>query len=106
MRARQDIQKLLSGEKIEVARRHTKRVSDQVIQKVVDFILPSNNVVPNLYGVKTIRLSSEESITLPKLQRKNTRFKIYEDYKDATINDQYSICRQIFYRIINNITGY
>ena len=106
MRARQDILKLLNGEKIEVAKRHVKRVNDQVIQKVVDFILSSNNVVPNLYGVKTIRLSSEESITLPRLQRKNTRIKIYEDYKEATMNDEYSICRQTFYRIINNITGY
>ncbi len=62
--------------------------------------------MPNLYGAKTIRSSSEEYITLPKLQRKNSRIKIYEDYKDATMNDAYSICRQTFYVIINNITGY
>ena len=106
MRARQDIAKLLDGEKLSVPTRHVKRVSDNVITKVVDFILSSNNVVPNSYGVKNIRLGSDEIITLPKLQRKNTRIKIYEDYKDNTINDEYSLSRETFYRIINKCTAH
>ena len=53
-RARQDIAKLLDREKVSVPTRHLKRVSDNVITKVVDFILSSNNVVPNSYGGKNI----------------------------------------------------
>ena len=105
MRARQDIAKLLDGEKLSVPTRHVKRVNDNVLRKVVDFILSSNNVVPNSYGVKNIRLGSDEIITLPKLQRKNSRIKIYEDYRENTINDEYILSRETFYRIINKVTA-
>ena len=81
-------------------------VSDNVIRKVVDLILSSNNVVPKSYGTKKVRLSCDEILTLPRLLRKNTRIKIYEDYKEFTMNDQCSISRETFYRIINNITAY
>ena len=72
-RAREDIKTLLNGEKLHVQKRKTVCVGDDVVRKVADFILSSNNVVPNLHGTKKVRLSCNETLTLPRLQRKNTR---------------------------------
>ena len=69
-------------------------------------MLSCNNVIPNSYGTKKIKLSCNEALTLPRLQRENSRIKIYEDYKDFTMNDTSYISRETFYRIINNITAY
>lgn len=107
VRAREDINTLLSGLKLQLPKRHVERVNDEIVHKIVDFILSSNNVVPNSYGIKRVKLTADEIIVLPKLQRKNQRIKIFEDYKEITSNtDQFSICRQTFYNIINNITSY
>ena len=104
-RAREDIKTLLNGEKLHVQKRNIVRVGDDVVRKLVDFILSPNNVVPNSYGTKKVKLSRNEVLTLPRLQRKNTRIKIYEDYKEFTMNDTSYISRETFYRIINNITA-
>ena len=56
-RAREDIKTLLNGEKLHVQKRNIVRVGDDVVRKLVDFILSSNNVVPNSYGTKKVRLS-------------------------------------------------
>ena len=107
MRAREDANTLLSGLRLPIDQRHVVRVDDDVVHKVVDFILSSKNVVPNSYGIKQVKLSRDEIIVLPKLQRKNQRIKIYEDYKVMSSSfNQYSICRQTFYQIINKITAY
>ena len=107
MRAREDANTLLSGLRLPIDKRHVERVGDDVVHKVVDFILSSKNVVPNSYGIKQVKLSRDEIIVLPKLQRKNQRIKLYKDYKEmSSSSDQYSICRQTFYQIINRITAY
>ena len=54
MRARQDIMRLLDGETPHVPTRHMRQESEDVITKVVNFILSSNNVVHNSYGVRNI----------------------------------------------------
>ena len=105
-RAREDLKTLMRGEKLPVPKRNGVRVKDNVVTKVVDFILSSNNIVPNSYGTKNVRLSCNEILTLPRLQRKNSRIKIFEDYKDFTMNNEYCISRETFYRIINKITAY
>ena len=98
MRAREDANTLLSGHRLPIDKCHVERVDDDVVHKVVDFILSSKNVVPNSYGIKQVKLSRDEIIVLPKLQRKNQRIKIYEDYKEMSSSfNQYSICRQTFY---------
>ena len=63
--------RLINGDKLNVPKRHIKQVSDDVVRKVMKFILSSSNVVPNSSGVKNISLPSEETIILPRFQRKN-----------------------------------
>ena len=69
-RAREDLKTLMRGEKLPVPKRNVVRVKDNVVTKVVDFILSSNNVVPNSYGTKNVRLSRNEILTLLIRQRK------------------------------------
>ena len=80
-RAREDLKTLMRGEKLPVPKRNVVRVKDNVVTKVVDFILSSNNIVPNSYGTKNVRLSRNEMLTLPRLQRKNTQIKIFDSTK-------------------------
>ena len=62
----------LDREKLHILKRHLMQVKNDVIRKVVDFISSSKNIVPISYGVKKIKLSPEESMTLPRLQRKSS----------------------------------
>ena len=103
-----EIKLLLSGQKLPVTRQQLVRFGDDIICKLVDFILlSSNDVVPNLYCIKWIKLAHVEFIVQPRLQSKNERIKIYDSCKEAsTLTDQQSFSKETFYRIINSIIAY
>ena len=60
-RAREDIKTLLNCEKVHVQKRNIVRVADDVVRKLVHFLLSSNNVVPKSYGTKKVRLIHNEA---------------------------------------------
>ena len=68
--AKEDYNHLLNGETISIKKRFFSRIDDTALRKAVDFILSEDNVTSAPYGTKVIKLSSNESISLPRLQRK------------------------------------
>ena len=79
--AKEDYNDLLNGETISIKKRFFSRIDDEALCKAVDFILSEDNVTSAPYGTKVIKLSSNESISLPRLQRKQSRIDIIKVYK-------------------------
>ena len=64
-----DISNLMNGEPLLKREQTRSKVSDDTIRTIVAFILHRDHVVPTAWGERTYELSSNESVTLPRLYR-------------------------------------
>ena len=103
--ARVDYEKLISGESVSLKARHLSRVDEWTLKKSVEFILCQDNVVSVSYGTKIVKLSNNEIIQLPKLQRKRSRIDIIKAYLNITKNDSNHVCQRSMYNILNLVTS-
>ena len=103
--AKVDYQKLLSGDSVGVKKRHLSRIDEETLKKSVEFILCQDNVVSVSYGTKLVKLSNNEIIQLPKLQRKRTRIDIMKVYLTITKNDINHLSQRSMYNVLNLITS-
>ena len=103
--AKSDYEKLVNGESLSIRKRHFSRVDDETLKKCVDFILSEDNVISVSYGTKVVKLSDNEIIQLPKLQRKRTRIDIIKAYLNITQHDTNNVSQRSMYNILNLITS-
>jgi len=106
--AKEDYNDLLNGEKISIKKKSFSRIDDEALCKAVDFVLSEDNVTSAPYGTKVIKLSSNESISLPRLQRKRSRIDIIKAYQKVTYCDtsEKQVSMRSMYNILNAVTAF
>ena len=103
--AKVDYDKLICGESLSITKRYFCRTDNDTLKKSIDFILSQDNVVSVSYGTKVVKLSDNEIIQLPKLQRKRTRIDIIKAYLNITKKDSNHVSQRSMYNLLNLLTS-
>eukprot|EP00733_Pompholyxophrys_punicea_P000505 Pompholyxophrys_punicea_v1_NODE_143_length_3211_cov_4.433777.p2 type:complete len:263 gc:universal NODE_143_length_3211_cov_4.433777:816-1604(+) len=88
-----------------VKRESAHRYNDQIVLNCISFLLSSENIQHVAHGCKTVKLSNGEKVTLPKLQRKVIRTRLWERYQGSFLSAESRVGRTVFYRICNILTS-
>jgi len=100
-KAYQDYNRMASGEELTSAKYSRIRYDEDVLRKAVKFILSSSNVGKVSMGTRTIKLSSAEEHTLPRLIRRKPRKDIYQAYIEST---ETPLSSGTFYNLVKLLT--
>ena len=112
--ARTDFKMMETGMSLCIPPITRNRFDKQVLHETVMFILSKDNVTPISWGTKQIKLTDEETVTLPSLIRRNSPRHMYENYmalcsERGTNSAAGDLCQSIsqgqFYEILGNITA-
>eukprot|EP00733_Pompholyxophrys_punicea_P000575 Pompholyxophrys_punicea_v1_NODE_172_length_3030_cov_9.793592.p2 type:complete len:206 gc:universal NODE_172_length_3030_cov_9.793592:1128-1745(+) len=77
------------------------RYKDQTVLNCISFLLSPENIQHVAHGCKTVKLSTGEKVTLPRLQRKVIRSRLWERYRLSFPLENNRVGNTVFYRICN-----
>ena len=80
-------------------------IEEAVVIEAVSCILSPVNVGVLSWGTKVVKLSEQESVTLPCVTRRKTRKHMFDDYCKVFERQAQILGRSTFYRIVKEITG-
>ena len=105
MTALADSQAILEGLELIKPIQTRARVEEAVVIEAVSWILSPVNVGVLSWGTKVVKLSEQESVTLPCVTRRKTRKHMFDDYCKVFERQAKILGRSTFYRIVKEITG-
>ena len=105
MKALADSQAILEGLELIKPIQTRARVEEAVVIEAVSWILSPVNVGVLSWGMKNVKLSEQESVTLPCVTRRKTRKHMFDDYCKVFERQANILGRSTFYRIVKEITG-
>ena len=102
-----------AGQSLRIPVISRSRFDEKALKEAVMYILSKDNVVPISWGTKDIKLTDNETVTLPALTRQKTPKHLYDNYlafcnnkdTDAAGESFPSISRGIFYEILSKVTS-
>ena len=85
--ARRDFKQMEAGHSLCIPAISRCRFDEKALEEAVMFILAKDNVVPISWGTKDIKLTDNETVTLPALTRQKAPKHLYDNYL-AFCNDK------------------
>ena len=102
---KQDFDKLMNGEQIIKKEQTRAKISDNVIDDVVSYILHRDHIFTMSWGDRSYKLSdSEDVIVLPCLCRKQSPLHLWRTYQSTGDNIRTKVGRSTFYSIVRDLT--
>ena len=105
MTALADSQAILEGLELIKPIQTRARVEEAVVIEAVSWILSPVNVGVLSWGTKVVKLSEQESVTLPCVTRRKTQKHMFDDYCKVFERQAKILGRSTFYQIMKEITG-
>jgi len=104
IKAYEDYETMASGRILENGRHSRSRIAEDKVKSAVKFVLAPSNTSALSWGTREVRLSPDETITLPLLVRRMQVKDLYERYV-ATESSESRVGRSTFHRIVGAITA-
>jgi len=98
-----DYRDLVHGNGLSKRKESRCRIPPEKIQSVVKFALEPAHASTLSWGVKTVRLSSSETVQLPSIVRRMQTTDLYERYLQ-TVDTGFQVGRSTFHSIVSTIT--